>query len=70
LKLHYNKLAKFFSSLIYFLVGWQSETSSSSAGSMGFEFRVDQVSHILPTTRHHCNFEVWTLSQSRGDGHR
>jgi len=24
----------------------------------------------LPTTRHRCNIDVWTLAQSRGDGHR
>jgi len=24
----------------------------------------------LPTTRHRCNFDVWALAQSRGDGHR
>jgi len=24
----------------------------------------------LPTTRHCCNFDVWALAQSRGDGHR
>jgi len=24
----------------------------------------------LPTTRHRCNVDVWTLAQSRGDGHR
>jgi len=24
----------------------------------------------LPTTRHHCNLDVWTRAQSRGDGNR
>jgi len=27
-------------------------------------------SHKLPTIRHRCNFEVCSLAQSRGDGHR
>jgi len=30
--------------------------------------RADQTSHILPTTRHHSNLEVWSQPQSLGDG--
>jgi len=26
---------------------------------MGFKSRADQISHMLPTTRHRCNLEVW-----------
>jgi len=37
---------------------------------MGFKFRVDQISHTLPTTRHRCNFDVWALAQGCGVGHR
>jgi len=37
---------------------------------MGFKSRADQISHMLPTTRHRCNLDVWSLAQSRGDGHR
>jgi len=46
------------------------KTSVSGAGGMGFKFRADQISYTLPTTRHHCNIDVWALTQSRGDGHR
>jgi len=41
-----------------------------SGGGMEFKSRADQISHTLPTTRHRCNFDVWALAQSRGDGHR
>jgi len=37
---------------------------------MGFKSQDDQISHTLPpTTRHHCNLEVWALALSRGIGH-
>jgi len=29
----------------------------------------NQIFHTLPTTRHRCNLKVWSLAQSRGDGH-
>jgi len=32
--------------------------------------RADRISHILPMACHCSNLEVWTLPQSRGDGHR
>jgi len=34
------------------------------------KFRSDQISQLLPTTRHRCNIDVWGLAQSYGDGHR
>jgi len=30
---------------------------ASGAGSMGFKFRADQISHALPTTRHRYNLD-------------
>jgi len=44
-------------------------TCASGEGGTGFKSRVDQIFHPLPTTRHHCNRDVWALAQSRGDGH-
>jgi len=32
--------------------------------------QADQISHMLPATRHRYNLDVWALVQSRGDGHR
>jgi len=46
------------------------KTFGSSAGGMGFISRADQISHMLPMTRHRCNLVVWALAQSRRDGHR
>jgi len=46
------------------------KTFASGAGGMGFNPRADQISHMLPTTRHYCNLDVWNLAQSRGEGHR
>jgi len=37
---------------------------------MRLKSQADQISHTLPTTRHCCNLDVWTLVRSRGDGHR
>jgi len=46
------------------------KTFATGAGGMGFISRADQISHMLPTTSHRCNLEVWSLAQSRWDGHR
>jgi len=35
------------------------KTSAFGAGGMGSEFRAEQISHTLPTTRHRCNLDVW-----------
>jgi len=40
------------------------------AEGIGFKFRTDQICHMLPTTRHRCNIDVWVLVLSRGDEHR
>jgi len=45
------------------------KTFASGAGDMGFKSRADHISHMLPTTCHHCNLDVWALAQSRKDGH-
>jgi len=48
----------------------KTSVSALWCGRYGFKSRADQISHTLPRTRHRCNIEVWTLVQSRGDGHR
>jgi len=50
--------------------GASDKTFASGAGSMGFRFRDDKISHTLPMTCHRCNLKVWDLAQSHGDGHR
>jgi len=49
--------------------GTSDKTSDSGAGGMGFKSRADQISHMLPTTRHRCNLDVRTLVKNREVGH-
>jgi len=41
--------------------GESGKTFVSGARGMKFKSRLDQISHMLTTTRHHCNIEVWAL---------
>jgi len=50
--------------------GASSKMSASGARGKEFKSRANQIYHTLPTTRHRCNLEVWTLAQSRRDKHR
>jgi len=35
------------------------KTFASGVGGIEFKSRADQISHMLPMTCHHCNFDVW-----------
>jgi len=57
-----------------FLINWtdgaSGKTFASNAGSTGFKFQNDEISHTLPMNRYRCNLKVWALAQSLEDGHR
>jgi len=48
--------------------GTSAKTSTSGTGGMEFKYPANQISHTLPTTCHHCNFDVWALAQNHSDG--
>jgi len=50
--------------------GASSNTFAYGAGGMRFNSRADQISHMLPASRHRYNLEVCALVQSCGDWHR
>jgi len=58
-----------------FLINWTNDASgktfASGAGSTGFKSRNDNISHMLPMTRHRCNLKAgfWRKASEMGIAH-